>query len=75
MRYVVRSLGYYNCPTFATLKEAREFLAALVEDSFAQVRRRYGRATKIKNGKDNYTIKIGGADAYNIWSSHWIDKA
>lgn len=70
--HFVCTSGYECFPEYPTLEEAREVLAGLVAEDLAMVRRRYGRATKVENGKDSYTILIGGRQSASIWSSHWI---
>jgi 2-phosphoglycerate kinase len=66
------TFGYYQCPQFSTLAEARKFLGELVQENMATVRRRYGQATKVRNYEDNYTILIGGPSSVSRWSTHWI---
>jgi hypothetical protein len=74
MRYAVMTSGYYQCPEFSTLEEARKVLAEFVANSLADCRARFGQAAKIKNGEDNYTIRIGGAQGFNVWATHWIQS-
>lgn len=59
---------------FSELTNARGHLGVLVEESLAECRRRFGRATKVKNGDDNYTIKIGDQHSVSDWATHCIIK-
>lgn len=66
------SAGLECFPVFTDLTEARRVLRELIADDVATVRRRYGQATKVKNGEDNYSVFIGCAQSVSMWSSRAI---
>ncbi len=74
MRYLVITSGYDGGEEFSNLTKAREHLAKLVDQSLTDCKRRFGCATKVKNGEDNYTIKIGSRDSASNWVTHCILK-
>ena len=75
MSFIVQSRGYYQCPEFTTLVEARAELKALVADSLAMARRKYPEATKHKILEDYYTITLGKDRQSQLWAEHHIQKA
>ena len=72
--YIVKSAGYDHCPEFRNLAEARACLAEFVSESMARCKRRFGSACRVKNGADNYTIRIGNAQSVSVWATHWIES-
>ena len=73
-RYTVNSVGYYDCPSFNNIEEARANLKELVKESLMQVRRKSKTATKHKISKDCYMITLGKDVRSALWAQHQINK-
>lgn len=73
-QYVIRAMGYEPQVIYTSLKEVRDTLRDFIKGDMEAGRARYGKVTKIKNGTDSYTIKIGGKQGYHIYSAYSIVK-
>lgn len=70
--YIVYTQGYENCPEFAQIGKAREYLRELVAESYAGAKRKYKTARKHKTGKDSYSITLGSDSRSALWMAHSI---
>jgi len=66
--------GYECFPDFGTIAEARHRLKEFLDKDMRTVKSRYGQATKIKDGEDNYRILIGDRHSQAIWSQYHIQE-
>lgn len=57
--YSIYSQGYFYCPTFCTIQEARQCLKEIVADSLKSARRSWKKAHKEKINADTYEIRAG----------------
>ena len=70
--HIVQTRGYTHCTQFTNLKEAREFLRAIVAASLKSARRLSKTATKHKLGEDNYSITLSSDHRSNLCIQHHI---
>ena len=74
MKHTVQSYGYYKCPTFDTLAEARTCLKEIVAENLKAARRTSKQARKHKMGKDSYRITLGSDLNSSLWSATFISS-
>lgn len=72
--FIVKSQGYYACPEFHTLQEARQFLRETVKESLARARSRFSQARKHRIAKNVYEITLGIDRRSTLWAAHWIER-
>jgi hypothetical protein len=72
MSYVVQTGGYYHCPEFRDLGEARTLLKEIVADALVAARRKSPEATRRKLCTDSYEITLGRSCRSALWNRYHI---
>jgi hypothetical protein len=72
-QFILLSQGYESCPTFATLREARDELNLMIRDAKRAIRARYKCGAHVKRSGDSVEILIG-RNGFHRWGFHSIQK-
>lgn len=72
MTHVVQTKGYYGCPGYQDIEEARMLLKSLVANSLAAAKLNSKKAHKHKISQDNYMITRGRDSKSALWAHHFI---
>lgn len=70
--YLVKTLGYYDCPIYLNLKEAKDFLKEITMDSLVRAKRLSKTARKHKIGTNHYMITLGSDTRSTCYAEHYI---